>query len=201
MNKGLLAFNIVLLVAVGVLYLLFFTRTNKVGETIIKRPAIDSAAAWEHTPVAYFEMDSIEANFSYFRKMQDEVLKKEQEKDDSIKRMRNVLQLQYQKFLEQQSKMTPEEIQKSQDYFNGENKRINDIERALNQEYQKNYMDMNTGVINKIKDYCKEFNKDGKYSYIIAKEPGLFFYTDTAYNITTELVKGLNQYYPKEKRN
>jgi outer membrane protein len=54
-------------------------------------------------------------------------------------------------------------------------------------------------IVTKIKNYCKEFNKDKKYSYIIAREPGLFYYTDTAYNVTSELLKGLNAFYDKKK--
>ena len=59
MNKGLLAFNIVLLLAVGVLYFLFFTKKDKAGETIIPRPRLDTSAVVMSTPVAYFEIDSI----------------------------------------------------------------------------------------------------------------------------------------------
>lgn len=201
MNKGLLAINIVLLLAVVILFFLFFTRNNKTGETIIKRPGIDTAAAWEHTPVAYFEMDSIEANFVEFRKMQDSVLKSEQKMYDSINKLRSDFQMQVQKFQEQQSKMSQDEVNKSREYFFMKDQEIRNIEKDLNQEYQKTYMNKQQGIITKIKSYCKEFNKDKKYSYIIAKEPGLFYYTDDAYNITSELVKGLNEYYGKGKKN
>lgn len=201
MNKGLLAINIVLLLAVVILFFLFFTRNKKTGETIISRPGIDTAAAWEHTPVAYFEMDSIEANFVEFRKMQDSVLKSEQKMYDSINKLRSDFQMQVQKFQEQQSKMSQDEVNKSREYFFMKDQEIRNIEKDLNQEYQKTYMNKQQGIITKIKSYCKEFNKDKKYSYIIAKEPGLFYYTDDAYNITSELVKGLNEYYGKGKKN
>jgi outer membrane protein len=69
----------------------------------------------------------------------------------------------------------------------------------MNQTYQTYYMSKQKEIIDKIKNYCKEFNKDRKYSYIIAREPGLFYYTDTAYNVTTELLKGLNAFYSKKK--
>src|SRR4030095_15435253 len=69
----------------------------------------------------------------------------------------------------------------------------------MNQTYQTYYMSKQQEIITKIKNYCKEFNKDRKYSYIIAREPGLFYYTDTAYNVTSELLKGLNAFYAKKK--
>src|SRR6185503_18093390 len=84
MNKGLLVLNIVLLLAVGALYILFFSEKKSAGETVINRPGLDTSGAAMHTPVAYFEMDSVEANFIGFKQMQDEVLKREQVKNDSI---------------------------------------------------------------------------------------------------------------------
>ena len=201
MNKGLLVLNIVLLLAVGVLFFLFFTKKDGAAETIITRPGIDTAAAWEHTPVAYFEMDSVEENFFLARQMRDDVLKNETKIKDSVKELRHRLQMEWQKFQDQRPKMDPEEIKKAEQSFFDKNQDINNIEREMNQQYQEYYMNMNQGIVNKIKAYCKEFNKDRKYSYIIAKEPGLFYYTDDAYNITSELVKGLNKYYKLEKKN
>lgn len=200
MNKGLLVLNIVLLLAVGVLFFLFFNKKDGTAETVITRPGIDTAAAWEHTPVAYFEMDSVEENFVLARQMRDDVLKNESRIKDSIKQLRTGLQQEWQKFQDQKAKMDAEEARRTEQDFFKKNQDINDIERQLNQEYQEYYMNMNQGIVNKIKGYCKEFNKDRKYSYIIAKEPGLFYYTDDAYNITSELVKGLNKYYKLEKK-
>jgi Skp family chaperone for outer membrane proteins len=70
----------------------------------------------------------------------------------------------------------------------------------LNQQYQTYYFGKQQEIVTQIKNYCKEFNKDRRYSYIIANEP-IFFFADTAYNITSELLKGLNEYYSKKKKN
>jgi len=68
------------------------------------------------------------------------------------------------------------------------------------QDYQKYYVGKQQEIVTLIKNYCKEFNKDRKFSYIIAKEPGLFYFADTAYNITPELLKGLNAFYAKKNK-
>jgi outer membrane protein len=69
----------------------------------------------------------------------------------------------------------------------------------LNQRYETYYFGRRTEIVTQIKNYCKEFNKDRRYSYIIANEP-LFYYADTAYNITEQLLKGLNEFYTKKKK-
>jgi len=201
MTKGLLVLNIVLLLAVGVLFFLFFNSNDRTGDPIIKRPGIDTAAAWEHTPVAYFEMDSIEANFIEFKRMQDSVIKKEQLKNDSINYLRSYFQDYMQKMQTHFDKGSQHEKDSINFLLSQLDADIKNRIAVLNQNYQAEYVSKQQDIIMQIKNYCKEFNKNKKYSYIIAKEPGLFYYTDNAYNITPELVKGLNEYYGKKKKN
>ena len=199
MNKGLLVLNIVLFIAVVILFFLFFSRKDKTISVIPTRSNHDTTALRQQTPVAYFDMDSIEENFFLWKKVQDEVLKSEQTINDSINRMKMGLQMQYQQFKEQEAKMPLDDIKKANSYFMERDQEIKNRERTLMQDYQKYYMNRQQEIVNKIKNYCKEFNKDKKYSYIIAREPGLFYYTDTAYNVTSELLKGLNAFYNKKK--
>jgi len=54
-------------------------------------------------------------------------------------------------------------------------------------------------VKTKIEDYLREYNSRRGFTYIFAYEPGLFYYRDTAYNITGDVVRGLNDQYKKKK--
>src|ERR1051325_7954981 len=47
-------------------------------------------------------------------------------------------------------------------------------------------------VKSKIEEFLKEYNKEKSFSYIVSYEPGLFYFKDTIYNITNDVVKGLN---------
>ncbi len=198
MNKGLLVLNLILLVAVAILFILFFSKK----ETAVRQkeiPGTDSAGHWQHTPVAYFDMDSVEANFTEFKKMQAEVVKKEAGINESINQMRSNFQAYYQKLQAQAANLTPRQQDSLGNVLAQMDADIKNKAQELNQGYQSYYMGKQTEIVNMIKNYCKEFNKERKYSYIIAREPGLFYYTDSAYNITTELLKGLNAFYSKKK--
>jgi len=199
MNKGLLALNIVLLIAVAILFILFFNKKEGSVKTIDKGRGKDTTAPWQHTPVAYFDMDSIEANFTEFKRMQAEVVKKEGEINESINQMRNNFQAYYQKLQAQAANLTPRQQDSLGNVLAQMDADIKNRTAELNQSYQSYYMSKQQEIVTMIKNYCKEFNKDRKYSYIIAREPGLFYYTDTAYNVTSDLLKGLNQFYLKKK--
>lgn len=199
MNKGLLILNIILLVAVGVLFFLFFNGKDKSTTNTITRSPSDTAVKWQRIPVAYFDMDSVEANFSLFKQMQTEVVKREAGINDTINQMRKAFQNYYQKLQAQGASLS----QRQRDSLGNElaqmDMEIKNRASELNQNYQAYYMSKQQEIVTLIKNYCKEFNKDRRYSYIIAREPGLFYYTDTTYNVTSELLKGLNAFYAKKK--
>ena len=70
----------------------------------------------------------------------------------------------------------------------------------LDQEYSDLMVRRQTEIKNKIEDFLKDYNKTRKYSYIISYEQGLFYFRDSAYNITVDVVKGLNQFYKKKDK-
>ena len=199
MNKGLLTLNIVLLICVGVLFFLFFTRKDNATSVPPNRTDPDTASKWQHTPVAYFDMDSIEANFVLWKQVQAEVVKTEAGINDTINQMRNGFQSYYQKLQAQSANLSPRQKDSLGNELAQMDAEIKNRTAELNQKYQTYFMTRQQEIVTKIKNYCKEFNKDKKYSYIIAREPGLFYYTDTAYNVTSELLKGLNAFYSKKK--
>ena len=199
MNKGLLALNIVLLIGVGILFFLFFNRKENASSVIPTRTDPDPAPQWQHTPVAYFDMDSIEANFVLWKQVQAEVVKREAGINDTINQMKMGFQNYYQKLQAQSANLSPRQKDSLGNELAQMDAQIKNRTAELNQNYQSYYMTRQQEIVTKIKNYCKEFNKDKKYSYIIAREPGLFYYTDTAYNVTSELLKGLNAFYNKKK--
>ena len=199
MNKGLLALNIVLLISVAILFFLFFNKKNNASAMIPIRNNYDTVAQKQQTPVAYFDMDSIEANFFLWKQVQTEVVKREAGINDTINQMRNGFQSYYQKLQSQSANLSPRQKDSLGNELAQMDAEIKNRTAELNQKYQTYFMSRQQEIVTKIKNYCKEFNKDKKYSYIIAREPGLFYYTDTAYNVTSELLKGLNAFYSKKK--
>ena len=199
MNKGLLALNIILLIGVGILFFLFFNKKNDTTSVTSIRTSPDTASQWQHTPVAYFDMDSIEANFVLWKQVQAEVVKREAGINDTINQMKMSFQNYYQKLQAQSANLSPRQKDSLGNELAQMDAQIKNRTAELNQNYQAYFMSRQQEIVTKIKNYCKEFNKDKKYSYIIAREPGLFYYTDTAYNVTSDLLKGLNAFYNKKK--
>ena len=199
MKNGLLVWNIVLTLFVG--YLLF-AQLNKKGNVVSgnKNVSRDSTVNASFR-IAYFEMDSVENHFNMVKDIKAEIAKKDEEYSNSL----NQLDATYKnKILEYQQKeksgtMVQADYEKAQVDLRQLEDRLKNRKQELDQQYQDFVMRKNLGVKKKIEDFLTEYNKTQGYSYIVAYEQGLFYYKDTTYNITSEVIKGLNEDYKNKK--
>ncbi|MFN2437895.1 MAG: hypothetical protein ABR503_01765, partial [Chitinophagaceae bacterium] len=76
MKNGLLLFNVVLLILVGILFYLYFAGKKNAITTAYKSKAI-TADTCAPIRIAYFEMDSIENSFAMVKDVKNELGKKE----------------------------------------------------------------------------------------------------------------------------
>ena len=71
--------------------------------------------------------------------------------------------------------------------------------KALQEEFAKNNGQVMTDIIKRIETFLKEYNKEKVYSFIFEYEPNsLIYYKDTTYNITIDVIAGLNAAYKKK---
>jgi outer membrane protein len=199
MSKGLLVLNIVLLALVAVLFYLHFSRGKK-ENVPVKAIITDSAAAEQKFRIAYFDMDSVENNFALAKEMQTELMRKDENIAAEMNRMQSSYQQKFQKLQQEGPTMTQTQGEAAQRDLYQMEQNIKSRKMQLDQEYQSYYMGKQQEIISLIKKFCEEFNKDKKYSLIIANEPGLIYYKDTSFNITPDLLKGLNEMYSKQKK-
>jgi outer membrane protein len=200
MKNGMLIWNVILSLAVG--FLLFTQFTNKGKKTgVTTTKSSDSLTSAGQFRMAYFEMDSVAANFDLVKEVKTELAKKE---DDINREMSNLAKNLQQRYQHYQNKMQAGEMTQAQmDAASAEmTKMDNDLKarkQQLDQEYNEIMVRRQNDIKTKIETFLKEYNKSKNYSYIISYEQGLFYFRDTAYNITTDVIKGLNQLYKGKK--
>lgn len=201
MKNGLLVWNVLLTLLVG--YLLF-TQLNKKGTVVTnnKSAGKDPGAVNAGFRIAYFEMDSVENHFSMVKDIKAEIAKKDEEYSNSLTQLdatyRNKIQEYQQK--EKSGTMVQADYEKAQIDLRQLEDRLKNRKQELDQQYQDFVMRKNLGVKKKIEDFLTEYNKTKGYSYIVVYEQGLFYYKDSAYNITPDVIKGLNEQYKSEKQ-
>jgi outer membrane protein len=197
MNKNLLlAFNVVLLVLVGVLFYLHFSSASRPASPAPTK-VMETVPAGQFK-IAYFEMDSIENNYEYLKEVKDELKAKENQLTGQLNSMKNRYMEKVNKYQQEAQTMTQERQGAVQQELLQEQKMIQNKEQAMGGDLQDESFKRMQVVNKKIEDFLKDFNKDKGYSYILAHQPGTIYYKDTRFDITSEMLKGLNATYKKK---
>ena len=197
MKNGMLALNIILLIAVAVLYYLHFSSrktTTPVFTSTVKASATDNKVF----KIAYFEMDSVENSFEMVRDVKNELNKKQQAMSYDLQRLDKQLRDKADEYNKQAANMTQIQSESANNDMLQRRKNLDMQKQKYDQEYEDLYMRRMRDVKLKIEGFLNDYNKSGAYTYIFSYEPSFFYYRDTAYNITRDVVRGLNQLYKKD---
>jgi outer membrane protein len=185
--------NAVLALAVAILFYLHFSSKKT------SAPASSNAAvASGNFKIGYFEMDSIENHYEYFKEVRNTLRGKEQDNGRQLADMKNTFASKYQELQKSAQTMSQSELAGKQQELMQMEKTFQNKEQMLNQDLQNESFKRLQEVKKKIEDYLKEYNKDKGFSYIMTNAPDLVYLKDTAYNITTDLIAGLNSQYKKK---
>ena len=75
------------------------------------------------------------------------------------------------------------------------------LQQRLGNEFQAETEKYNIALRDSIQHYLAKYNKNKKYSIIFSKQGDNLLYTDNSYDITKEVIAGLNKAYkPAEKK-
>lgn len=199
MKNILLASNIVLLILVGILFYLHFS--SKKGVKVKEGNArVQPANSGTGSVVGYLDLDSLQNNYDYYKKIKTEFEKKQAASDNEI----TAMQKRYQNRATQLQQKGPTMNQQEQEAAMKEIGQMQQDLQAKKQTLDNNLFDYNTkmkeDILKRIQDFLKEYNRDGRFSYVFSYEPGLMFYKDSTLNITNAVINGLNDVYKKSSK-
>ena len=199
MNRNfLLAFNVVLLILICVLFYLHFSSDKKVTTPIGLIAAPDSITAGNFK-IAYFEMDSIENNYEYLKDVKSLLKTRESELTGQLTTLKNRYMEKVNKFQQEAQTMSQEKQGAMQNDLLNEQKMLQNKEQSMGAELQDESF-KKLQVVNKtIEDFLQEYNKNKGYSYILGYQSGQIYYKDPRFDITAPVLAGLNDRYKKKK--
>jgi outer membrane protein len=187
-------------IALALIALLFFQMSGlKKAEKSVQREE-PKGAAGNTFRIAYFDMDSLEAHYDYFKFAQEQVKAKENSNSMELASMDQDNQKKIQAWRQKGNAMTQAEGEQAQQEYAAMQQNFQRKRQTLESELYKRTEDFKADIRKRIEDYLKEYNKQKNYSFIFAYDPSTFIYSrDSSYNITSDLLSGLNEAYQKEK--
>jgi outer membrane protein len=184
--------------ALGIIVLLVLNFTKKTASTPFSS-AVNSEAS-KSLKVAYVDLDSIQEKYVYYQEKMNEFDKKKEAADRDLNAAFQKIDNERIAFLKKGQSITQAEAESFQQMYQGKMQNLDQQKKVLENKIAEEGMKTMDELKKRMNDFIVEFNKEKKYSYIFSHSSAInfLFYKDTTYNITNEVVEGLNQAYKKQ---
>lgn len=202
MKKISLWLNIALIIAVAVLYFLFFTGKGKISKSDVSINEETGQQIDRSYPIAYVNMDTLYSKYNMFIDKRDAYLQKRDESQAELQLKMSNLEKQAMDFQNEYSKglMTRTKAQMVQQELGQKEQELYATRDNLAMQLSEEEQVMNRQILNSIVEYLKVYNNEHNYKYILSSTfGGQVLYTDSSLNITYDVLKGLNEKYAIEK--
>jgi outer membrane protein len=197
MAKLSLTLNLVLLGLVGYLYYLHFSPSK----SPVKFAHFGKDSAKNHgNKVAYLDLDSLQNNYVYYKKIKADFDRKQTASNDEITNLQKRYQARAMQLQQKGPTMNQQDQESAMREINQMQQNLQEKKQSLDNDLFNYNSKIKEDLLNRIQNFLKEYNKDGRYDYIFSYEPGFMFYKDTALNITKDVITGLNQEYINPKK-
>ncbi len=189
--------SVLALVLIGVLFYLHFSRgekPNKVSVTADKN-------ATHNFSVAYFDIDSLQEHYEYFKDVSGDIKKKESAMNAELTDLSNKAQRTIRKWQERGNNITQAEGEQAQREVGLLQQQYTQRKGELEQEMQKLQMDRMTELRKQVEEFLKDYNKEKKYStYFLTNQALLFTIKILRITLPVTLISGLNSQYKDKKK-
>ena len=173
------------------------TSCDKSNPQMDQKANASAKAAVGDMKIAYVEVDSIMSQYKFCKEYSLILQKKGQNIQNTLAQKQQALQAAAANFQQkvQQNAYTREQAEGVNASLQKQNNDLQILNQRLSAEFQNETDQFNKALRDSIQHYLAYYNKDKKYSIIFSKQGDNLLYADKAYDITNEIIAGLNKAY------
>ena len=149
--------------------------------------------------IAFVEVDSIMSQYEFCKEYSKILEKKGQNIQNTIAQKGQNLQAAANKFQQdlQNNKYTQQQAEAVNAGLQKQQADLQALQQRLGSDFQAETDKFNTALRDSIQNFLAKYNKDKKYSLILSKAGDNILFADKAYDVTNEVIAGLNKAYKK----
>lgn len=181
--------------------LLAMASCNKEAQKVDEKTQVHATQSGS-VKIAYVEVDSIMSQYKFCKEYSLILQKKSQNIENTLAAKQNSLQAAAAKFQQdvQNNKYTQQQAEAVQANLQKQGADLQALQQRLGAEFQNETNTFNKALRDSIQHYLAAYNKDKKYGLILSKAGDNILYADKAYDITNEVIAGLNKAYKPAKK-
>lgn len=149
--------------------------------------------------IAFVEVDSIMSQYEFCKEYSKILEKKGQNIQNTIAQKGQNLQAAANKFQQdlQNNKYTQQQAEAVNAGLQKQQADLQALQQRLGADFQAETDKFNAALRDSIQHFLAKYNKDKKYSLILSKAGDNILFADKAYDVTNEVIAGLNKAYKK----
>jgi outer membrane protein len=191
--------NIVLFVALGVLYFLHFNLKSKINSGY---PVMSKTGTIANGNIVYVNIDTLINSYDAYFDMKKSLEEKQKKSEAELNTRSNTYQKGVADYQDKVQKglITRSRAQEIEQQLMADQQNLLKFRDNLAADLADEQQVMNRQLINDIVEYLKEYNKYGKYQYILSHSFGsALLYVPDSLDITKDVLKGLNHRYDTKR--
>jgi len=179
---------------------LLLTGCNKQNPKMDEKPVTASEQPSEFK-IAYVEVDSLMTQYQFSKDYTAILQKKGQNIENTLTQKGQELQNAVANFQQklQQNAYTREQAEGIQANLQRKQQDLQNLQQRLSTEFANEQEKFNTALRDSLQHFLAAYNKDKKYTLIISKAGDNILFADKAYDITEQIITGLNKAYKPSK--
>ncbi len=196
MKQLSLVLSIIAVALAGILLFLHVKDSKAPKQVVAASPVTDNAG--NSFKIAYFELDSLQNNYQYFKDELNTLKGREESMTNELSAIDRKNQQKITEWKKKGNNMSQAEAEEASREYQQMQQNFQSRKQQLEQGINDQMNDTRKKIRERLESYLKVYNKDKNYAYILSDFPEGIFYKDTVYNITNDLIKGLNESYKKK---
>lgn len=189
--------SVIALVLIGVLFYLHFSSPKSPKKDV----HVSEAGKQNGFKIAYFDIDSLQEHYQYYNEALDQMKKQESSANAELQELKVKFQRRIAELQKKGPTMTQSEDEAARQEVGVMDQNYRRREADLQEKLQNRQLELRNDMHRQIEDYLKVYNKNKEYAFIISYEPNWIIYNkDSLYDITGDLIRGLNDSYKASKK-
>jgi outer membrane protein len=199
--------NIVLLIAVAVLFYLHFqTSDGKISKksetTQTEKQQQKEFNSYDNLRIAYVNIDTLLAGYDMYIDKRDEFIEQQTSSQQELQSRSQQLRQEFNQLKEKLNKglITRAKARMMQQDLGEKEQRLRQLRQKKSSELAEREQVIYRQVLNSVMDYLDKYAEEKNYHYILSYSfGGPLLYKKDAFNVTQSVVKGLNEEYAKKQ--
>ncbi|HEX7367774.1 MAG TPA: OmpH family outer membrane protein [Pelobium sp.] len=168
--------------------------------------AAKTADAKENTKVShefvYVNSDSLLSKYDYFKDMNAKLETKSKKAEADLKDKGAAFQREVAAYQQGANTMSADQRQKTEERLARKQQELQGYQQNAGAALQNEQATENEKLYNKVADYLKGYAKEKGYKMVLtySKANPTILFADESLDVTTEVIKGLNEAYSKDKK-